>query len=270
MRRYLFALFFLPALTFAAAGPGTTAGPGGGVPIHDHGGVDAGGDLGDVSYTGSITLAVDEALLGGAGDWGFIPVQTGTGPIMYSRGGAMILIDTDNDQDNTALVVGSDSGTGTAATDVWEVNELGIVDGIGDAVLTKSADQNFTSTTLANVSDLSFAVAADGKYKVDCVISVRVSVTTAGVKLGATAPAGTNRPFLYSIFDPSGTNNIVRSSSVDLGSCGDGGLSCEAHVRGVLHVGGTAGTFSIQAARSGGAGTTTIEEESMCTVRRGA
>ena len=61
----------------------------------------------------------------------------------------------------------------------------------GPAVVRKAADQTFANATLANVSDLSFAVVAGRYYHFRFVLLVRSNTATVGVKLSVTVPAFT-------------------------------------------------------------------------------
>ena len=61
----------------------------------------------------------------------------------------------------------------------------------GPAVVRKTADQTFANATLANVSDLSFAVVTGRYYHFRFVLLVRSNTATVGVKLSVTVPAFT-------------------------------------------------------------------------------
>lgn len=57
--------------------------------------------------------------------------------------------------------------------------------------IVKTADQTSTSTTVANITDLAFAVTNGSRYNVNCHLLYTSAATGTGIRIGVTAPAGT-------------------------------------------------------------------------------
>jgi hypothetical protein len=127
----------------------------------------------------------------------------------------------------------------------------------------KTADQTFSSTTLANVTDLSFATAANTDYTFEFFLP-----HTTGAAMGsgwAVTVSGTVTRILYvvEIFGHGSNSNtgtdasvtqVATASGTKLQNAPTAGLTTAwARLEGLLQQGGTGGTLQLQASRGGGA-----------------
>lgn len=124
----------------------------------------------------------------------------------------------------------------------------------------KSADQTFTTTTLANVTDMSFAVAASQDYYFKFVVMFQSTTTTSGIGLGVTCPASpTGITYAVSIYSAAaGTAGAFQGVSSASGTAVlttaavAANTNYTATIEGILSNGANAGTLQLQARQGGG------------------
>ncbi len=133
-----------------------------------------------------------------------LPSADGTSGQMLSTNGTGIMswitpsLSGDVTGAHTATTVGKIQGrtvASTAPTDgqvlVWNATSSQWEPGPRRLTVTKTADESSTSTTLANITNLAFPVTAGNKYLFTFYVLYQSAVTTTGLKLGITVPAGT-------------------------------------------------------------------------------
>lgn len=152
-----------------------------------------------------------------------------------------------------------------------------LVSGIEGLFASKASDQSVTSnTTLQDDADLQFSVVANAVYEVTGILFYTCDSTTGKLKLGFIAPAGAT--FSWVALGTNGTVNpatslimdrqTISSTSYILDSPGTGTVMT-AHIRGLLRIGGTAGTFKAQFAQNGSIATaTTMKADTHMRVQR--
>lgn len=138
----------------------------------------------------------------------------------------------------------------------------------------KSADQSSTSTTLANVTDLSFAVAAPATYMAwlylcytgdttsDCVINWTFPSGSTIQRYGFGPQAGSTATDATSVFmrRRSGVSNVFGGDST-------AGTFILAYEQLLLRT-TNSGTAQLQFARNGASGTTTVRSDSFIQYQR--
>lgn len=124
----------------------------------------------------------------------------------------------------------------------------------------KSADQAFATATLANVTDLSFAVAASQDYYFKFAVMFTSTTTTSGLALAVTIPASPTA-FSYAVSFTSLTGNVATNiqgsaaasaGKVQTASATAAATAYMAIVEGILSNGVNAGTLQLQASEGGG------------------
>lgn len=135
----------------------------------------------------------------------------------------------------------------------------------------KTADQSSTSTTKADVTDLTFAVSASTNYRYRFCVFFTTSATTEGLRLSVNGPTGTYRFGGYlPVAAPAGGGNAAMfasgggtESAAFNTTSGVGGTAAMAVIEGVARIGGTGGTLALRFwAETGGAASVTILEDS--------
>jgi hypothetical protein len=114
-----------------------------------------------------------------------------------------------------------------------------------------------SSNTLANVTGLAFAVAANSDYRFEFTVLYQAAATTHGIQLALTAPAGATLTYSVEIPQADGTTDgdvegqgtasgdVVQSSVTITAN-----TTFAARIVGVVRVAGTAGTLQVQHATS--------------------
>lgn len=131
----------------------------------------------------------------------------------------------------------------------------------------KATDQSLTSnTTLQDDADLQFAnLIANAVYELTGILWYTCENTTGKLKLGFAGPAGAALSWVA--LGTNGTVNPATSLIMDRQAIsstsyildGPGGTTVmSAHVRGILRMGGTAGTVKLQWAQNGSSATATV------------
>jgi hypothetical protein len=117
-----------------------------------------------------------------------------------------------------------------------------------------------SSTTLANVTGLSFAVAANADYAFHFGVLLQSTGTTGGARLGVTVPAGATVSVAAEIPADGTVNNIDHEAAATTSggilqalSLFAANVPLLARVTGIVRVAGTAGTLQLQYATATGA-----------------
>jgi hypothetical protein len=157
-----------------------------------------------------------------------------------------------------------------AASRTYTTNASGTIPGLPDLVKL-TADQTFNSTTtLANVNGLSFAVTSGQYYRFSCYLTVQSDTATSGLKIGLTTPT-------FTIFSATGRTLVAADgvSSEYQGAITSSGDSVAAtdvpatatdylyEVVGNLLPSAT-GTLQVQAAEDVAAGNVKVRNGSNC------
>lgn len=120
--------------------------------------------------------------------------------------------------------------------------------------LKKTSDQVISSTTLTNITGLSFPLSQVGYYFIDIFLVFQSDAINTGIKIALTFPDGTVEPFNISI-PQSGDDELSRfvgnisATGQSVTSTGVPVVNTDfiAHIRGSI-VPNTSGTFQVQAA----------------------
>lgn len=161
----------------------------------------------------------------------------------------------------------------------FDSKELYFNDGVASQPLPRivrlAADSSAsTSTTMANLTGMSFSLAANTAYTVSCDVFYRVSATTGGVTLtfiGPTSPT-------YVIFggyeaygsDNTSYNSVSSSFGTSLfnKTANTATTNLSVHISGTIENGSNSGTLQLQYANIvASAGSVTIKRGSWCTVQ---
>lgn len=142
-----------------------------------------------------------------------------------------------------------------------------------DVVL--STDRTTTSTTLANVTGLSFSVDASSTYVIEGWIVYDVSTAALGALFSATGPASTSIMSGLVMHNTTGAASGTQSSAWyanDGGVTTTGSVSTAgniAHIKAVIKTGGTSGTWQLRyAMETAGAYSLTVKAGSTITYRK--
>lgn len=157
-------------------------------------------------------------------------------------------------------------------TDHADINHSGIAGVGGLTTARKTSDQASTSTSFADVTELTFAVEASTNYRFRFVVFLVTSSTGEGYALSVNGPSGT-----YKIggLIPTGAGSATDQTGVQQsGAAADTtGLNVTtgpgstqpvlALIEGVVLVGGSAGTLALRVkAETGGANSVTVQTNS--------
>jgi hypothetical protein len=121
----------------------------------------------------------------------------------------------------------------------------------------KTGDQSSSSTSFADVTDLTFAVAANTIYRFRFVIHFNTSATTEGCQFSVNGPSGTYRfgGFVPASTPTAGGSAILHSSAgaadsaalvPNAGPGNAGGVATMAIIEGIASIGGSGGTLALR------------------------
>lgn len=121
----------------------------------------------------------------------------------------------------------------------------------------KTADQTVATTTLGNVTDLSFTVAASTLYAFEFWLVYQAAVGTTGLKIAVAVTTATSDVLVYEIQNPIangalGTDNLstqqfqASAGTLTQAATVTATTNYIAFVRGVISVTGTGGTITLQ------------------------
>lgn len=162
---------------------------------------------------------------------------------------------TDNDQSDAINKIETELGINPSGTFADVAARLQ-----SRQTVRKSADQTFTTTTLANVTDMVFALLAN----VDYAFKFWVPHTTGaamGIGIGVTIPTSATIFGAGTIYGHAATDGTAAAHHGVLTSSGDdvrntpttGATSAYAFIEGIVSVAGTAGNLQLQCRRGAGA-----------------
>ena len=235
-----------------------------------------GGTLGSLAFASSVagsaltgtTLAngiVTSSLTAvgtlGTGVWNATTIGVaygGTGKTTYTKGDLLV---TPGSTTLNLLAVGSDGQVLTA--DAASTN--GVKWATPAATWTRSnstADQSFTNSTFADLTNLTFAVGANKNYIFQATLFVSAG-TTGGIKVGITTPSSPTSFTAggYAAGNSSASNvvaaNAVSGGATVFSNAGAGWALAVIHIRGVIR-NVNAGTVAIQGAQNTTNGTATV------------
>jgi len=151
------------------------------------------------------------------------------------------------------------------------INHAGIAGIAGITFARKTADQASTSTSLADVTGLTFAVSASTNYRFRFVVFFVTSAAGEGLGLSVNGPSGTYKlGGLLPAAAPNAAGSAIFHSSgaaADSGflvaTAGPGATSTMAIIEGVALIGGAGGTLALRLkAETGGANSVTVQANS--------
>lgn len=132
----------------------------------------------------------------------------------------------------------------------------------------KSANQSNNTTTLVDVADLTYNMAANSHYIVKCYGDYTAAATTTGLALALNGPAGTNfARFQVMAFNAvtSIVGAVVTAPATPLiGATSGGATPLPFWIIGTMSTGANAGVFALQFASEVGGSAVTINRGALC------
>lgn len=145
-----------------------------------------------------------------------------------------------------------------------------VVNSHGVEQKTKSSDQSSTSTSFANINDLSASVSSNTTYQIDAVIMFTTDATTTGIDLGVNGPSGATVVGTATAFIADGSQDAKSFNTFnETGNEFSGSLSGNnvAIMTVLLDVSTTSGTFYLRFACEGQSQTVTAKAGSTMRIR---
>ena len=139
----------------------------------------------------------------------------------------------------------------------------------GETWIKLGADRTSTSTTLADITDLSFAVAASKAYAFWCFLVYQTAATTTGININCDGPASPTgilfARYVSTLLAGAGTKRMLRAyqAGTATASVETQDVNFPAIGEGLLRNGSNAGTFALQFASEVGSSQVTIKAGSI-------
>lgn len=138
--------------------------------------------------------------------------------------------------------------------------------GGGTTVVTKTADQAHTTTTLANVTELVVPAAANAVMGFRFAVMFRTAATTTGIRLAIAGPAGATVAYRAQIPSSATADTVQHVNTLSGGTATTAVAAANtdyvAVLEGVLTVGATAGNLQLQVASEVAASAVTVRKGS--------
>ncbi len=213
----------------------------------------------------------------------FFPSSLGSGGIVAAQvvvtGGATTVAPSTGTAESLNVPAGTAPTSPVSGAMFFDGKELYFNDGVASQPLPRivrlAADSSAsTSTTMSNLTGMSFSLAVHTIYTVSCDVFYQVSATTGGVTLTFTGPASPTN-VIFGGYEAYGSNNATYNSvassfgtSLYNKAANIATTNLSVHISGTIEVGSSSGTLQLQYANvAAGVGSVTIKRGSWCTVQ---